>query len=62
MSSARLNRYGSHIKKIAEATARDGQMQVIRNNRFKASLVDDPLRSSPDLVRAIELSRQIPRK
>ena len=62
MQSPRLTSYGSNMKKIAEAAARDDQMQTIRNNRFKASLVDDPLRASPDLVRAIEHSRRVPRK
>ena len=62
MKSATLKSYGGNLKKIAEATARDGQMLIIRNNRFKASLVDDPLRSSPDLVRAIEISRKISSK
>ena len=62
MNSARLKSYGCNLKKIAEANARDDQMQIIRNNRFKASLVDDPLQSSPDLVRAIEASRKFPRK
>ncbi len=58
MDSAKLKSYGKNIKRIAEANARDDQLKVVRNNRFKASLVDDPLRSSPHLVRAIEKSRK----
>lgn len=61
MSSARLDRYGGNLKRIAKANARDDQMQMIRSNRFRASLVDDPLRSSPDLIQAIEASRKLPR-
>ena len=62
MSSASLKTYGGHLKKIAEASARGDQMQVIINNRFKASLVDDPLRSNPKLVQTIEESRKTTRK
>ncbi|MGI9477973.1 MAG: hypothetical protein ACR2PI_14830 [Hyphomicrobiaceae bacterium] len=58
MKSASLNNYGDNLKKIAKANARDDQMSVIRNNRFKASLVEDPLRPTPDLVHAIEASRK----
>lgn len=60
MESARLKNYGGNLKKIAEANARDDQRQVLRNSKFKASLVDDPLESNPDIVRAIEISRQKP--
>lgn len=62
MSSASLKSYGGNLKKIAEANSRGDQMQVIINNRFKASLVDDPLRSNPELKRAIEQSRKSSRK
>lgn len=62
MTSARLNSYGCNLKKIAEANARDDQFQIIRNSRFKASLVSDPLQSRPDLVGAIEASRKSSRK
>ena len=62
MSSARLTSYSCNLKRIAEANARDDQFQIIHNNRFKASLVDDPLRSSPELVRTIEASRKNARK
>lgn len=58
MSSAKLNSYGGNLKKLSEANARDDQLQVIRRNRFKASLVDDPLRSSADITHAIEISRR----
>jgi hypothetical protein len=58
MNSSRLKSYGSNLKRIAEADARDSQRQVIRSNNFKASLVDDPLRSGPDLVGTIESIRQ----
>lgn len=58
MKSIGLDNYGRNLKKIAKATERDNQMQVIRSSRFKASLIDDPLQSSPDLVRAIEKSRE----
>ncbi len=62
MSSARLTSYVGNLKKIAEANARDHQFQIIHNDRFKASLVDDPLRSSPELVRTIDASRKNARK
>ena len=62
MSSARLDNYGCNMKRIAEANARDDQFQLLRNSRFKASLVDDPLRPSPDLVHVIEASRKAGRK
>ena len=62
MSSARLEKYGSNMKRIAEANARDDQFQLLRNSRFKASIVDDPLRQSPDLVHVIEASRKTVRK
>jgi hypothetical protein len=58
MNSSGLKSYGSNLKKIAEADARDGQRQVIRSSTFKASLVDDPLRSNSDLVGTIEAIRQ----
>lgn len=62
MSSVRLKSYSSNFKKIAEANARDGQMQLIRKSRFKASLVDNPLESNPEMVRAVKESRKVPRK
>lgn len=62
MSSVRLKSYSSNFKKIAEANERDGQMQLIRKSRFKASLVDNPLESNPDIVRAVNESRKVPRK
>ncbi|MFT7577882.1 MAG: hypothetical protein ACI9XZ_004285 [Alphaproteobacteria bacterium] len=62
MKPTAVKNYGSNLKKIAEANARDDQMQAIRTTQFKASLVDDPLRASPDLVRAIENSRNNSRK
>lgn len=62
MSSASLKNYGGNLKKIADANARGEQMQVIINNRFKASLVDDPLRSNPEVARSIEQSRKSSRK
>ena len=62
MKPTAVKNYGSNLKKIAEANARDDQMQVIRTSRFKASLVDDPLQASPNLVRAIENSRNKSRK
>jgi len=58
MKSASLKSYSGNLKKIAKANARDDQMQIIRTNRFKASLVEDPLRSNPDLVSVIEASRE----
>ena len=57
MKSANLNRYGSHLKKIAKATSRDEQMDAIRRKKFRASLVDDPLCSSDDISRSIEAAR-----
>jgi hypothetical protein len=62
MSSKRLGSYGEHIKKIADAAGRNDQIEIIRKSRFKASLVDDPLDSNPDLAKAIENSRKVPRK
>jgi hypothetical protein len=62
MSPKRLDNYGNHIKKIAKANGREGQIKIIRKNRFKASLVDDPLASNPDLTKAIENSRKVLRK
>jgi hypothetical protein len=58
MKSAMLSMYGSNLKKLANATARDDQMQVIRNSQFKASLVDDPLGArSSNLVHVFETAR-----
>lgn len=57
MKSMGLNSYGRNLKKIAKAKERSNQMQIIQTSRFKASIVDDPLRPSPDLVHVIEKSR-----
>lgn len=57
MSSARLDSYGRHIKKAADANSREEQRRLIRQARFKASLVEDPLRPSHDIVRAIDVAR-----
>lgn len=54
MKSANLNRYGSHLKKIAKANSREEQMDAIRRRKFRASLVDDPLGASDDISYAIE--------
>ncbi len=62
MKTANLESYGGNLKKIAKANARDDQMEVIRNSRFKASLVEDPLRTNHDLVHVIEASRKISSK
>ena len=62
MKSASLESYGGNLKKIAKANARDGQMEVIRSSRFRASLVADPLRTSHDLVSVIEGARKISSK
>ena len=53
MCAKRLDSYGKHIKKIAEANGREGQMKIIRKSRFMASLVDDLLASKPDLTKAM---------
>ncbi|MBU2531240.1 MAG: hypothetical protein KKB37_00760 [Alphaproteobacteria bacterium] len=60
--SGKLRSYGSTVKRIADANARSHQIKEIRKSGFKASLVDDPLRPSPDLARAIEISRREKKK
>jgi len=62
MKRSNLNSFGDQIKKIKKANEREEQRKVIRNSRFKASLVDDPLAPSADIARAIEVSRKTPRK
>ena len=62
MKPSNLNRYGEQIKRITKEKEREETRKVIRQSRFKASLVDDPLAPSPDLARAIETSRNNARK
>lgn len=58
MKSPTLKNFGSHMKRVAEASARDDQRRVIRSSRFKASLVADPLQPRDDIVRALDLVRK----
>ena len=58
MKSGALKSYSSNLKKIAEAAQRDEQMRVARNGKFKASLVDDPLKTDSCLVDVYKKARQ----
>lgn len=57
MKSVNLNRYSSHLQKIAKAASRDEQMDAIRRKKFRASLVDDPLSERDDISSSIEAAR-----
>ncbi len=54
MTSANLNRYSSHIWKIAKAASRDEQLDAIRRKKFRASLVNNPLSEDDDISGSIE--------
>lgn len=58
MKSVHLDRYRSHLKKVAEARARNEQLDAVRRQRFRASLVDDPLAPSEDIAEAIDRARR----
>jgi len=62
MKPSNLNHYGEQLKRITKENEREETRKVIRQSRFKASLVDDPLEPSADLARARENSRRISRK
>lgn len=57
MCSSRLDKYGDQIKRVTAASAREEQRKVLRESRFRASLVDNPLKPANDIVRAIEIAR-----
>lgn len=58
MKSVHLDRYRSHLKKVAEAQSRNEQLDAVRRQRFRASLVDDPLAPSEDIAEAIDRARR----
>lgn len=57
MKSVNLNRYSSHLQKIAKAASREEQMDAIRRKKFRASLVNNPLSESDDITSVIETAR-----
>ena len=57
MKSSVLKSYSSNMKKVAKAAEREERMRVARAGKFKASLVDDPLKTDACLVDAYEAAR-----
>ncbi|MCB1510898.1 MAG: hypothetical protein KDJ36_08335 [Hyphomicrobiaceae bacterium] len=52
-----LDRYSSQIRRAAAKAAAGEQALEIRKQKFRASLVDDPLRPTASIAPAIERAR-----
>jgi hypothetical protein len=57
MKSVQLNRYREHLQKMAEAQSREEQIDAIRSQKFRASVVSDPLSPHDDIAGAIDILR-----
>ncbi len=57
MKSGHLQNYGEQLKRIASAASRDEQICALRQRKFRATLVGDPLSSCDDISVAIEAAR-----
>lgn len=57
MKSGQLQNYGEQLKRIANAASRDEQICALRQRKFRATLVGDPLSNCGDISLAIEASR-----
>jgi hypothetical protein len=57
MKSGQLQNYGVQLKKIATAASRDEQICALRQRKFRATLVGDPLSHCDDISMVIEASR-----
>lgn len=57
MTSVHMNKYHRHLQKMAETQAREERLALIRRQKFRASIVSDPMAPQDDIANALEILR-----